>query len=103
MSVDVWALIALCAVTTVIIKSVGPVAFGGRALPARAGAVIALLAPAVLAALVVVGVADHDGSIGLGEEAAGVAVGGAIALRGGSVLVCVLAAAVVTALLRLVL
>jgi branched-subunit amino acid transport protein len=102
-SVDVWALIALCAATTVIIKSVGPVAFGGRALPARAGAVIALLAPAVLAALVVVGVADHDGSIGLGEEAAGVAVGGAIALRGGSVLVCVLAAAVVTALLRLVL
>lgn len=102
MSVDVWVLIALCAAVTVTIKAVGPVAFGGRPLPPRASAVIALLAPTVLAALVVVGVADHDGSLGLGEEAAGVAVGGAIALRRGSVLTCVVAAAAVTAVLRLV-
>lgn len=102
MTVNVWVLIALCAATTAIVKSAGPIAFGGRPLPPRAATVIALLAPAVLAALVVVGIADHDGSIGIGEEVAGVAVGGAIALRGGSVLVCVVAAAVVTAVVRLV-
>jgi branched-subunit amino acid transport protein len=101
-SVDVWVLIALCAATTAVVKGVGPVALGGRPLPPRLASVVALLAPAVLAALVVVGVADHDGSLGLGEEAAGVAAGGAIALRGGSVLTCVVAAAVVTAAIRLV-
>lgn len=102
MSVNVWVLIALCAATTAVVKGAGPLAFGGRALPPLLASVIPLLAPAVLAALVVVGIADHDGSLGLGEEAAGVAVGGAIALRGGSILLCVVAAAVVTAVLRLV-
>lgn len=100
MSVDVWVLIAICAVITAAIKGVGPVALGGRPLPARATGVIALLAPALLAALVVTGVAGQDAHLGVGVEAVGVAAGGAIALRGGSILVCVVAAAAVTAALR---
>lgn len=102
MTVDVWVLIATCAAVTATIKAAGPVALGGRPLPARVASTIALLAPAILAGLVVAGVAGQDGELGIGVEAVGVATGGAIALRGGSVLVCVVAAAAVTAVLRLV-
>lgn len=102
MTVDVWVLIALVAVLTATIKGVGPVALGGRPLPPRLSGIVALLAPAVLAALVVAGVAGQDGELGVGVEAVGVATGGAIALRGGSILVSVVAAAAVTAVLRAV-
>jgi branched-subunit amino acid transport protein len=102
MSVDVWVLIAGCAVVGATIKAVGPVALGGRDLPPRLASVVALRAPALLAALVVAGVAGRDGELGIGVEAVGVAAGGLIALRGGSILLCVLVAAGLTALLRLV-
>ncbi|WP_026910602.1 AzlD domain-containing protein [Patulibacter minatonensis] len=102
MSVDPWLLIVLCAVVTAAIKGVGPVALGGRALPDRATGVIALLAPTLLAALVVTGVAGQDGHLGVGVEAVGVAAGGVVALRGSSILVCVVVAAAVTAALRAV-
>jgi branched-subunit amino acid transport protein len=101
-SVDVWVLIGLVALVTAVIKGIGPAAFGGRPLPPRAAALIGLLAPAVLAALVATGVFGQDGRLGVGAEAVGVAVGGVIALRGGSILVCVVAAAAVTAALRAV-
>jgi branched-subunit amino acid transport protein len=101
-SVDVWVLIGLCAVVTAAIKGVGPVALGGRPLPARATGVIALLAPTLLAALVVTGVAGHDGHLGVGVEAVGVAAGGAVALTGRSILLCVVVAAAVTAAIRAV-
>ena len=50
----VWIAIALLTVGTVAIKSLGPVALGGRDLPPHASAVVARLAPSLLAALVVV-------------------------------------------------
>jgi branched-subunit amino acid transport protein len=102
MSPNVWLLTAALAVVTFAIKAVGPVALGGRPLPARATGVIALLAPALLAALVVAGVAGQDGRLGLGVEAIGVAAGGLVALRGASILTCVVVAAGLTAALRLV-
>ena len=46
-------LIGGCALVTAVIKAVGPVALGGRELPERFTGVIALMAPALLAALVV--------------------------------------------------
>ena len=49
----VWLTIAAVAVASAAIKAAGPVLIGGRPLPALAGRVIALLAPALLAALVV--------------------------------------------------
>ena len=48
-----WALIGACAVITAAIKAAGPVALGGRALPLWFSSVIALMAPALFAALVV--------------------------------------------------
>ena len=53
MSGELWLLMLGCAVVTFAIKAVGPVAFGGRDLPGWFAAVIALMAPALLAALVV--------------------------------------------------
>ena len=48
-----WGLIAACAVITAAIKGVGPVALGGRELPPWFGAIVAMMAPALFAALVV--------------------------------------------------
>jgi hypothetical protein len=63
---DAWVTIAGLTLGTIAIKAVGPVTSGGRDLPERAVAVIALLAPALLAALVV--------TLTLGVERAGVTI-----------------------------
>jgi branched-subunit amino acid transport protein len=95
-----WALIGLCAAVTAAIKAAGPVALGGRELPAWFSGVIQLMAPALLAALVCVSaLADHE-DLAVGADTAGVAVAGVVLWRGGSVIVGVIVAAGVTALLR---
>lgn len=48
----VWATIAVIWAGTLALKAAGPVALGGRQLPARGAAVVGLVAPALLAALV---------------------------------------------------
>ena len=78
----VWTSIAVLAVANFVIKAVGPVLLGGRELPRPLVAVIALLGPAILAALVVVGTFSEDSSLKIDAQAAGVAVaGGAFLLR----------------------
>ena len=98
---DVWITIGVLAVGTVLIKAAGPLAVGGRQLSAPATRVISLLAPAVLAALVVVGTfSGGDRELTLDARAAGLAAGAvAIALRT-SLLVVVLAAAATAAAAR---
>ena len=93
-------LISGCAVITALIKASGPVLLGGRELPERFTGVIALMAPALLAALVVTAVLADADEWAIGAETAGVAAGGLVAWRTGSMLGCVLVAAVVTAGLR---
>jgi hypothetical protein len=96
----VWLAIAVTAVVSAAIKAAGPLAAGGRALPAWAPAVIALLAPALLTSLVLVGVATDGARLVLDERVAGVAAGAlALAARAPLVVAFVLAAAT-TALLR---
>ena len=51
-----WSAIVLAAVISLVIKAAGPALLGDRGLPARSRGVIALLAPALLAGLVVVDV-----------------------------------------------
>jgi Branched-chain amino acid transport protein (AzlD) len=53
MSHDGWMVIALLAIGTFAIKAAGPAILGGRPLPERLNGVIALLAPALLAGLVI--------------------------------------------------
>jgi branched-subunit amino acid transport protein len=95
-----WTVVGLCAVVTAVIKGIGPLTLGGRELPSWFGAVVVLLAPALLAALVVTqALADGD-RIAVAADTAGVAAAGVVLWRGGSILACVAVAAVVTAGLR---
>lgn len=96
------ALIVGCALITAAVKSVGPVALGGRELPRWSADVVALLAPALLAALIVTQVLAEDKEIGVGADTAGVLLGGFVMWRFGSVVACVVVAAAVTAGLRAV-
>jgi branched chain amino acid efflux pump len=92
---DGWVLVIWLVVTTAVIRAAGPVALGGRVLPARAMGVIGMLAPALLAALVVTETFGGEGSaLILDERALGVAgAGGVLALRGGILLAMAVAMA----------
>lgn len=95
-----WALIGGCAAVTAAIKAVGPVAFGGRDLPAWFASIVTLLAPALLAALVATAALSDDGRLRVGADTAGVALAGVFLLRGASVITGVAIAAATTAALR---
>ena len=90
----VWGAILAVAVSSAIIKAIGPVLVGGRELPGWASAVVALLSPALLAALVVTETFGEDGRLALDERAFGVAVAAlALALRAPVLLAVALAVA----------
>jgi len=96
-----WAAIVAVTLASAAIKAAGPILAGGRELPPRVNAVIALLAPALLAALVVTETFGDDGQLVLDEKALGVGVAAvALALRA-PVLLAVALAALFTALARL--
>jgi branched-subunit amino acid transport protein len=96
-----WTVVAVVGAATVAIKALGPVLLGGRELPPRLLGVVELLAPAVLAALVVVQVFGADRRVVLDERVVGLVAGAvAVALRA-PILVVVVAAAATTALVRL--
>jgi hypothetical protein len=92
---DEWVLVAWLIATTAVIRAAGPVALGGRELPPRAMGVIGLLAPALLAALVVTQTFGGEGSeFVVDERVVGVAGAGAVlALRGGILLAMAVAVA----------
>ncbi len=93
-------LIAGCALVTAAIKSAGPVLLGGRALPVRFTSVVVLLAPALLAALVVTQALADGPHLAVGARTAGVAAGALVVWRTRSIIACVIVAAAVTAALR---
>lgn len=93
-------LIAGCTAVTAAIKAAGPVALGGRDLPSAFTGVIVLLAPALLAALVAAAALADGHDLAVGPDTAGVAAGGLVAWRTGSIVACVLVAAALTAGLR---
>ena len=92
--------IAGCALVTSAIKAVGPMALGGRELPTWFTSVVILLSPALLAALVATQAFAEGDRLALEADTAGVAVGGIVIWRSGSIVACVVAAATVTAALR---
>jgi branched-subunit amino acid transport protein len=103
MTATAWIAIALLTVGTVVIKSAGPVALGGRDLPPRASAVVARLAPSLLAALVVVDTfGGTDRTLAIDETAAGLLAAAAALAARLPVFVVVAIAAAVTAGLRAV-
>ena len=97
---DVWIAVGVLTVVCFAIKAVGPVALGGRDLPEWAARLIALVPSALLPALVVVETFAHGRELVIDARAAGLAAAIAVlALRGG-MLVVLLVAAAVTAGLR---
>jgi uncharacterized membrane protein len=93
--------IAAVGLATVLFKASGPVLLGQKQLPPRVASVVEVLAPAMLAALVVTQTVGGDRELVLDERLVGVAAGAAaVALRAPLVVVMAVAAAV-AALLRL--
>jgi hypothetical protein len=93
-----WLLFAWLVVTTAVIRASGPVVLGGRELPHQASSVIALLAPALLAALVMTETFRGEGSdLILDERALGVLAAGGVMLWRGSMLLALPVAMAVTA------
>lgn len=99
---EVWITIAGLTVATVALKAAGPLIVGGRELSARALAVIALLAPALLTALIVTGTFTDDGELTVDARAAGLACAGVAVVLRAPLLITVLVASVGTAVVRAV-
>jgi branched-subunit amino acid transport protein len=97
----VWITIAGLCVTTAAIKAFGPLVFGGRRLPPLVARVIPLLAPALLAGLVMTETFGGAGQSLVFDARAGGLAAAAVAIRLRAPLaVVVLCAAGATAVLR---
>jgi hypothetical protein len=99
---EVWITVAGLAATVMVLKAAGPVLVGGRDLPGAAFAVIALLAPALLAALVLTETFAHDQELTVDARAAGLACAAVAVLLRAPLLVTVLVAAAGAAAVRAV-
>ena len=97
---DVWIAIAAMTVISFAIKAVGPVALGGRDLPAWAERLIVLMPAALLSALVVVQTFASGKELVLDARAAGLAAAAIALWFRASVTVVLLAAAATAAGLR---
>jgi uncharacterized membrane protein len=96
-----WVIVLSGGLGTMAIKAAGPVLLGGRPLPDPVQRVVALLAPALLAALVATTALASGNDLVIDARAAGLAVAAvAIALRA-PVLAVVIAAAAAAAIIRL--
>lgn len=96
-----WIVIAVVGAVTVVFKASGPVLLGTRELPPRAASVVDVLAPAMLAALVVTQTVGGDGELVLDERLLGVAAGGIAVWLRAPLLVVMVVAAATAALVRL--
>jgi branched-subunit amino acid transport protein len=95
-----WLVVGIVGAGTMAMKAVGPVVLGGRTLPDRAMSVISLLAPAVLAGLIVTQTIGGNHHYVFDARLAGLAAA-AVALRfRAPLLVVVVLAAAVTAVVR---
>jgi uncharacterized membrane protein len=98
---DAWLIVGAVGLGTMALKAAGPLLLGTRPLPQRARRVVALLAPALLAALVATSAVASGQQLVADARLIGLGVGIlAIALRA-PILAVVLAAAAATALARL--
>jgi branched-subunit amino acid transport protein len=96
----IWICVALTAVASFAIKATGPAILGKRPLPSRARGVIALLAPALLAGLVISDILGPSWSSADGPLALGVLAAAASRTFRLPAPACIIAAVAVTALAR---
>jgi hypothetical protein len=95
-----WIAVLAVGVGTVALKGLGPVALGGRRLPPALTTVTSLLAPALLAALVVTQAFADGRTLVLDARAVGLATAAAAVALRAPLLVVVALAALATALAR---
>jgi len=96
-----WIVIAVVGTATMAFKASGPVLLGQRQLPPRVSSVVEVLAPAMLAALVVTQTVGGDRELVLDERLLGVAAGGVAVWLRAPLVVVMIVAALVAALVRL--
>lgn len=99
---DTWLIVLAVAAGTMTIKAAGPVLLGSRALPAPVQSVVALLAPALLAALVATSTLSSGQQLTMDARMAGVAVAAVALLLRAPVLLVVVLAAATAAIVRLI-
>ena len=100
---DVWVTILGLTAVTAAIRASGPVLLGGRELPSLLMRMIELLAPALLAALIVIETfTDANGDLELDARAAGLGAAALILLRTRAMLAACAGAALAAALVRAV-
>ena len=97
-----WIVVLTVGAITVLFKAAGPVFLGRRSLPPRVLALVEVLAPVMLAALVVTQAVGGNEELVLDERLAGIAVAGAALALRAPLIVVMVAAAVTAALLRLI-
>jgi hypothetical protein len=97
---EAWILVAAIGGATVALKAVGPLLVGGRELPEPVLRVVALLAPALLAALVAVQIFAGERALVVDARVVGLAAAVLALLARAPILVVVAVAAVATALAR---
>jgi branched-subunit amino acid transport protein len=97
---EVWTVVLLVGAGTILLKAVGPVVLGGRSLPPGLAGPVELVAPAVLAALVVTQLVGGDRELVFDERLVGIVAAGLALAARAPLLAVVVAAAVATALTR---
>jgi hypothetical protein len=97
---DTWLVVAVVGASSMAIKAAGPVVLGGRDLPPKLVAMVAALAPALLAALVVTQVLDGGRKLVLDDRLIGLAVAAVLIAVRAPIIVIIVAAAAVTAVVR---
>jgi branched-subunit amino acid transport protein len=98
----VWLVVLVVGAATIALKATGPVLLGGRELPGRLADVVGLLAPVLLAALVVTQTVGGDNELVLDARLAGVGAGAAAIAARAPLPAVVVVAALTTALARLI-
>jgi branched-subunit amino acid transport protein len=97
-----WTIVVAVGAATVALKAVGPVLLGGRQLPAVAVGATRLLAPTLLAALVITQVVAGSDGLAVDERSLGLTAAVIALLLRAPMLLVIVAAAATTALARLI-
>jgi branched-subunit amino acid transport protein len=97
-----WEVVLAVGAGTIALKAVGPVGVSGRRLPPRVSELLEVVAPAILAALVITETFASGRSLVLDAQLAGAAAGLVAVLLRAPFWLIVIAGALATALVRLV-
>jgi hypothetical protein len=95
-----WLLVAFVGLGTVALKGVGPLVLGGRRVPDRLTGVVSLLAPTLLAALIVTNTFATGTALVIDARVAGMAAAVVAIVLRAPILVVVVVAAVAAAVTR---